>query len=142
MRSVEYLKDIDDEIKQFLNNVIKENDCPLNIKIKVPKVINNVTLSENVYKILGTTSFTVDKKDIYLCLKNDQGSYYDKNLVMLVTIHEYAHVLCDSQDHTSEFKFINKYLLIKAIKYGLYKPIDFESNNREYCGMTLKNNPV
>lgn len=136
------LNNIDNDIKNLLIRVLNEADCPHSVKAKIPYAITNTTISENVYKIMGSTSFTVDKKDVYLCLKNDKGEYYDKNLMLMVTIHEYAHVLCNSQDHTNEFKQINKYLLEKSIKYGMYKPINFEKNNREYCGMVLKHNPV
>jgi len=140
--SFRVLNSIDNDIKKLLMLVLNESDCPHNIKTKIPYAINNTTISENVHKIMGSTSFTVDKRDVYLCLKNDNGKYYDKNLILLVTIHEYSHVLCNSQDHTAEFKKINKYLLEKSIKYGMYKPINFEKNNTEYCGMVLKHNPI
>lgn len=69
-------------------------------------------------------SFTINKRDIYLCIKNDTGDYYPDNMLVYVLLHELAHTLCDkiddTDDHSEEFKQIFSSLLTRAEHRGLY----------------------
>lgn len=140
--SHEMLYSIEKDMKSILMKLSKDLGCPRSIKNRIPYCLNNSTLSENIYKLMGTTSFTVDKRDIYLCIKDENDKFYDKNLVIMVAIHEYSHVLCNSQNHTPEFYSINKYILKKAVEWGYHKPINFKENPVNYCGMKLETNPI
>lgn len=141
-KSIEILREIENDMAYILKNIVKRRDCPQIIRERIVNCLNNATLSENVLKIAGSTSFTIDKKDIYLCLKDNNNNYYDKNLLMLVAVHEYSHIICKSQNHTKEFQEINKYILGKCIEMGYYKQINFEANPVNYCGMMLQHNPI
>lgn len=80
----------------------------------------------------GNKSYTINKKKIYLCLRDEKNEYYNENMLMYVAIHELAHVLCDEIGHTDKFHRIFKQLLYKAQKMGIYdasQPIV-----RNYCG--------
>jgi uncharacterized membrane protein YhiD involved in acid resistance len=88
-------------------------------------------------KVSGSNeSFTIDKKHIYLCLKDQKGQYYDDNTLMHVLLHEYAHVLCSKLDtegeHSDEFKEIFADLLRRATEAGIYDPTKPIAEN--YCG--------
>lgn len=90
-------------------------------------------------KVSGSNqSFTIDKKHIYLCLKDKDGAYYDDNSLMHVLLHEYAHVLCDEFDtdphkeHGDKFKGIFHDLILKAQNAGIYNPSIPMIDN--YCG--------
>ena len=76
--------------------------------------------------LLGSSqSFTEDKIRTYMCLRDEQGNYYDDNMLMYVAIHELAHVNSKSVDpdhKTDEFKDNFKLLLKKAEDLGLYDP--------------------
>jgi hypothetical protein len=82
-------------------------------------------------------SFTEDKKRMYLCLKDEQGQYYDDNMLMYVAAHEAAHAISQSvdPDHvTEEFRNNFKILLARAADKGFYdpnKPIEYN-----YCPKT------
>lgn len=73
-----------------------------------------------VYK--GDKSYTINKRNVYLCLTDEKGEYYSMNTLVYVALHEIAHVLCESIGHTEEFDSIFKELLIKAEKMGYYDP--------------------
>ena len=60
---------------------------------------------------------------------------------MFVIIHELAHVASESIGHTDEFWKNFKFLLIEAEKIGIYKPIDYKTNPKNYCGMEITDNP-
>jgi len=80
----------------------------------------------------GTKSYTINKKKIYLCLKDKNQNYYEFNMLLYVSIHELAHVLCDEIGHTPKFDRIFHELLQRAIRLGIYDPeIPILS---DYCG--------
>ena len=67
-------------------------------------------------------SFTIDKKEIYICMKDEHGSYYDDNMLIYVIIHELAHSIQKEVDteHSQKFKDIFFPLLDRAERAGLY----------------------
>lgn len=82
----------------------------------------------------GTKSYTINKKKVYLCLKDENKNYYNFNMLIYVAIHELAHVLCDEIGHTPKFHIIFKQLLEKAEALGIYdSSIPIIKN---YCGHT------
>ena len=70
----------------------------------------------------GNKSYTINKEIVYLCLKDENGNYYNDNMLIYVTAHELAHVLCDEIGHTDSFHEIFESLLEELIKDGLYNP--------------------
>ena len=81
----------------------------------------------------GNKSYTVNKKRVYICLKDKNGRYYNRNMLVYVICHEYAHLLCDENHHTDKFYDIFQDLLERAAKRGLYNPSIVPLEN--YCGM-------
>lgn len=80
----------------------------------------NVMNEINLYK--GSKSYTINKQNIYMCLKDENGSYYPQNMLIYVLAHEFAHVLCNSIGHTEEFHNIFDDLMAELIKDGIYDP--------------------
>lgn len=80
----------------------------------------------------GSKSETINKSDIYLCLRDPKtGQYYDLNTISYVSIHELAHVLSkgyvsDSDGHghvdNPEFMATLTELLHRAVALGIYNP--------------------
>ena len=71
----------------------------------------------------ASSSYTENKKDIYLCLRDpSNGKYYDINTLTYVALHELAHVKTESLHHSEEFKSNFRRLLKKAEKLGIYNP--------------------
>lgn len=65
-------------------------------------------------------SYTLNKEKVFLCLKDGNGNYYSLNMLIYVSLHEIAHVLCESQGHTQEFYQIFDGLLKEAKHQGVY----------------------
>ena len=61
---------------------------------------------------------------------------------MYVAIHEMAHMACPEIGHDDLFKKIFLFLTEEAIHMGLYKKIDYQMYNAEYCGMILSSSIV
>lgn len=90
------------------------------------------------------TSYSVNKgEELAVCLKSKEtGKLHGKNLVMYVIIHEMAHFACPEIGHGDLFKKIFRMFTQEAIKIGIYKKEDYESNPIEYCGMILSSSIV
>lgn len=70
----------------------------------------------------GDKSYTINKKKVYICLKDKHGRYYNRNMLVYVICHEYAHLLCDEIGHTNNFFKIFDDILDQASNLGLYNP--------------------
>ena len=60
---------------------------------------------------------------------------------MFVAIHELSHIATESIGHTTEFWKNFKFLLKESVDIKIYKPEDYNKTPREYCGMSIKDNP-
>ena len=95
-------------------------DDPILVEIRkllaplFPDEINSIVL------LKGKKSFTINKKQVYLCLKDHKGDYYELNMLIYVAIHEFAHVRCKEVGHTADFHKIFKEMLQTAIDAGVY----------------------
>lgn len=87
---------------------------------------------ENLKFYEGKKSYTINKKKVYLCLKDDNGEYYDFNMLIYVSIHELSHVVCDEIGHTPKFHRIFRDMLELAEQKNIYdSSIPIIKN---YCG--------
>ena len=96
---------------------------------------NLIKLDSSAEKIKiyeSNKSYTINKKIIYICIKNENNQYYNFNMLMYVAIHELAHVLCDEVGHTEKFYSIFNKLLDKAEDLNMYdSSVPIIS---DYCG--------
>jgi hypothetical protein len=86
---------------------------------------HEVTLS------IGKKSYTLNKEDIYLCLKDENNQYYDDNMLTYVLLHEISHSICDEIGHTDKFHRIFQALTKKAVELNIYN--DKIPLVRNYC---------
>lgn len=96
------------------------------------------------------TTYTVDKENIHVCLRtrDNQEKLYDINILMYVMLHELAH-MCNYdrygnpiEGHGSEFKNIFKFLVIEAVKIGIYQYQDYSKKPVEYCNLMINSTIV
>tara|TARA_Y100001937_G_C6977516_1_gene266176 strand:- start:145 stop:603 length:459 start_codon:yes stop_codon:yes gene_type:complete len=89
----------------FLNINYRENLLPYDPKIDELK--KKLTLvhpeSKKLQFLHDKKSYTINKKKIHLCIKDENGQYYNDNMLVYVSLHELAHVLCDEVGHTPKF---------------------------------------
>lgn len=107
-------------LTSFVEHFKKEDPMLHTIRNKIrplhPDMVDHIILLED------TKSYTINKKKVYLCLKDENGDYYDDNMLVFVAIHELAHVLCDEIGHTDKFQTIFQELLNKASDLQIYDP--------------------
>jgi hypothetical protein len=110
-------------------------------------------LSENdpIFTI-GDKAFTFNFKQIAICLRKKDWSFYDFNTLMFVFLHEVAHtgthpkyLISDGKrdNHPPMFWRVFKFLLREAVENGFIIPIDYDEKNYvTYCGVDIKSNPI
>lgn len=94
------------------------------IKRKIEGVhpsIKSLKFSEN------DESYTLNKKHVHLCIRDQNNQFYPDNMLIYVALHEVAHTLSNEiienkDNHTSSFFSIFSGLLKKAAELGIYDP--------------------
>jgi Zn-dependent peptidase ImmA (M78 family) len=84
--------------------------------------LNNRNILDTIGLYKGKKSYTINKEKIFLCLIDENNSYYDQEFLIYVLLHELAHVICDEIGHTKKFNKIFEELLIEAAKQKVYDP--------------------
>lgn len=103
---------------------IKRRILPLfdgNIKYDgILEPLNNRKVLDEVNIFVGDKSYTINKEKIFMCLKDENGNYYDDNMLIYVLLHEISHVICREIGHTPLFHKIFDELLAKAEQLKIY----------------------
>jgi hypothetical protein len=90
------------------------------------------------------TAYSENKGEkIAFCLnKTKEGDQLiDLNTLTFVALHELSHIMTESIGHKQDFWMNFKFLLENAKEANIYQPIDYKKNPRDYCGMTINDNP-
>lgn len=122
----------------------------LQLQAGVHRALDNFVPS-NLYEILpnnvfGDTAYTENKKTMMMCIRKSDGSVYDLNTMMFVTLHEISHIINDEWDHGLRFWRIFRFVLGCARECGEtcggYDPVDYSKSNVNYCGLNITLNPL
>jgi hypothetical protein len=119
----EFLKSIENDFRDFFDNHSHYDHNGSNWMNKI-EVLNSIE-----------KSFTINKKEIHICMKDPDGEYYDRHMITYVLAHEIAHTLCDEVGHTDKYYEIFDKLLDEMSKYTLtrYKNHrDPEKRNKKF----------
>ena len=105
-----------------LKNTLKPMFSEENYYTGVLEPLNRRDILEEIDLTKGYKSKTIDKEKVQLCVNDENGEYYDFNMLIYVTLHELSHVICPERDHTPLFFEIFDALLAEATKRGIYNP--------------------
>ena len=97
---------------------IKENLLPYDPKIDdlKRKLLLVHPKANSIVFYHDKKSYTINKQEMYLCIKDEKGEYYEENMLMYAALHELAHVLCDEIGHTPKYWAMFDDVLQKASK--------------------------
>jgi len=138
-KAADKLAEINMNIDKLLKHCHDPNDD------HVMKLINNYdpnVLCELIDKS-KYTAYSVNKGEkIAICLRNpDLSIINDINSTMFVIIHELAHIMTYTEQHTPEFWNNMKNLLEFSEKCGVYKPINYAQTPVVFCGTNMNHTP-
>jgi hypothetical protein len=93
------------------------------------------------------TSYSENKgQKIVVCLRDKtkppQYPLIDQNTIMFVMLHEMAHLMTETIEHTQEFWNNFKRILQDAIQLGIWQPVNYAHQPTPYCGMTITDSPL
>ena len=131
------------QIRQKLNKMylhltenFPNNECTQNLQ-KHYNEFKNITENNSS----TGTSYTLNKKQIVMCIRNKDDEFVKINELTFVALHELAHICTYTKHHTPEFWNKFKFILREAVKIGVWKYIQYDKNPQEYCGITLNSVP-
>jgi hypothetical protein len=84
--------------------------------------LNRRSILKEIKVFRGKKSYTINKKRVFLCLKDENNKYYNDNMLVYVFLHELSHVICDEIGHTNKFNEIFKELLDVAVEKKIWDP--------------------
>jgi hypothetical protein len=103
-----------------------------------PKKINETLPTSEL------TAYSENKGEkLAFCLNTTKegNKLIDINTLTFVALHELSHIMTESIGHKQEFWQNFKFLLENAKEVGVYNPVDYKKAPKEYCGMTINDNP-
>jgi hypothetical protein len=90
------------------------------------------------------TAYSENKGEkIAMCLTTTKSgdTLIDPNTLLFVAIHELSHIMTESIGHKQDFWQNFKFMLENAKASNIYQPINYKKSPKEYCGMTINDNP-
>jgi len=90
------------------------------------------------------TAYSENKGEkIAFCLNTTKegNKLIDINTLTFVALHELSHIMTESIGHKQDFWQNFKFLLQNAKEAGIYDPVDYKKNPKQYCGMSINDNP-
>lgn len=90
------------------------------------------------------TAYSENKGEkIAFCLnkQKETDDLIDINTLTFVALHELSHIMTESVGHKQDFWQNFKFLLENAKAANIYNPVDYKNSPKEYCGMTINDNP-
>jgi hypothetical protein len=134
--AADLLADINETVGNFVERLSKDFPDDQRVAL-VRKRFNPANVSEGSHKT-GYTSYSQNKGEkIVVCLRQTDDTFVAKNELMYVVIHELGHLSTNEIGHTPGFWSNFKWLLQRAIDYGLYKYVDYASSPSPYCGISI-----
>jgi hypothetical protein len=90
------------------------------------------------------TAYSENKGEkIAFCLNTTKtgDKLIDINTLTFVALHELSHIMTESIGHKQDFWQNFKFLLENAKDSGIYYPVDYKKDPKNYCGMKINDNP-
>ena len=111
--------------------------------IKLVKGFNPKSINETL-PTSELTAYSENKGEkLAFCLNTTKtgDKLIDIDTLTFVAIHELSHIMTTSIGHKQDFWKNFKFLLENAKAGGIYEPVNYKKEPKEYCGMTINDNP-
>ena len=143
---IEEASDLLAKVEDRCKNLVKYMGSKYFTSDRVPRLFECFKHT-GIQDTLPTSTFTAYSENkgetIAFCLaaKKNETTLIDLETITFVAIHELAHVMTESVGHKKEFWDNFKFLLQGAKEAKIYMPQNFKKEPKEYCGMTIDDNP-
>ena len=89
-----------------------------------------------------TIAYALEKKDIFICVRDSRGVIQDVNDLFFVLLHELSHIQNDTYGHGEDFWKNFKRTLEIANKLGCLPYKNYDKYSVTVCGKTISSNPM
>jgi hypothetical protein len=136
------LANVTGKCKQMVNYMKEKHPDDERVK-KLVDGFNPKKISETL-PTSELTAYSENKGEkIAFCLNTTKegDKLIDLNTLTFVALHELSHIMTTSIGHKQEFWQNFKFLLENAKAANIYQPVDYKAKPKQYCGMTINDNP-
>jgi hypothetical protein len=126
-------------------STIAGNGLKVGIMQRILQNYNPEVIEENDPRYSKDTSYTINKgQTLRICLRHRDNPHklHSINELMFVVLHEISHMGNVGWGHKVDFWQTFKFVLEEAVKLGVYKPVDYSVHGINYCGLSVKYNPL
>ena len=103
------------ELKMKVGKIFDGQPLPEILKDLTKEKLNKINIKED-----NEEAYTINKKDVYMCLYDKNGDYFHTNNLIYVFAHELAHVICPEKGHTPLWQNMFNAILDELVKRGIY----------------------
>jgi len=89
-----------------------------------------------------TVAFTMDKRDLFLCIRDADGNVQNFEDLMFILLHEIAHMANPTHGHDERFWKQFKKILEMAHELGYVPYKDYDKYSATVCGTEITSNPL
>ena len=89
-----------------------------------------------------TIAYAIEKKELYLCVRDSTGVVQQEDDLLFVLLHELSHIMNPSYGHDDSFWSQFKRTLEIANKLGYLPFKDYDTYSVSVCGKTITSNPM
>jgi hypothetical protein len=89
-----------------------------------------------------TIAYTIEKKDLYICVRDPSGNIQNFEDLLFVLLHELSHIMNPSFGHDDAFWDQFKRTLEIANELGYLPYKDYDNYSVTVCGKTITSNPM
>ena len=136
------LASVTEKCKQLVEYMKQKHPDDPRVK-KLVEGFNPKSISETL-PTSELTAYSENKGEkIAFCLNTtkDGNKLIDLSTLTFVALHELSHVMTTSVGHKQDFWQNFKFVLENAKEANIYQPVDYKKAPKEYCGMTINDNP-
>ena len=89
-----------------------------------------------------TIAYALEKKDVFICVRDSAGNVQDIDDLFFVLLHELSHIQNDTYGHDDKFWNQFKKTLEIANKLGCLPYKDYDNYHVTVCGKVISSNPM
>jgi hypothetical protein len=133
-------------VTQKMKKVVKHMGDTYPDRENVKRLVENFR-PDKISETLPTSEYTAYSENkgekLAFCVNTTKkgNKLIDENTLTFVALHELSHIMSESVGHKDEFWNNFRFLIDEAQKIKVYSPEDYKLKPKEYCGMTINDNP-
>jgi hypothetical protein len=89
-----------------------------------------------------TIAYTLNKKELFMCVRDNNGIVQNEHDLLFVLLHELSHVMNDTYGHDKKFWTQFKRVLEMANKLGYLPYENYDRKSVTVCGKQITSNPA